>query len=87
MRGAVEARSAACCHKDGPFKATYWWRGRSRRRRSGGSLSRRRVDRLPELEAWVDREHPHEVPEWVTAPVTGGSEAYLKWVVEETSPR
>ncbi len=25
-------------------------------------------------------------PQWVTLPVTGGSEAYLSWVVDETRP-
>ncbi|MDQ0578132.1 hypothetical protein QF030_000310 [Streptomyces rishiriensis] len=42
------------------------------------------ADRLPVLEAWLHEKHPYDVPQWITLPVTGGSEAYLSWVVEET---
>ncbi len=31
------------------------------------------------------RNTTYDVPEWITLPVTGGSEPYLSWVVEETS--
>ncbi|EFL19041.1 divalent-cation tolerance protein CutA [Streptomyces sp. C] len=86
VRGAVEARLAACCHIDGPFSATYWWQGKIETAQEWRLSYKTTVDRLPELEAWVAEEHPYEVPEWVTVPVTGGSEAYLKWVVEETTP-
>ena len=36
---------------------------------------------------WLHEKHPYDVPQWVTLPVTGGSEAYLSWVVEETHPQ
>ncbi len=45
------------------------------------------TDRLPALEAWLHENHPFDVPQWITLPVTGGSEAYLSWVVEETHPQ
>lgn len=43
------------------------------------------TDRLPALEAWLHEKHPYDVPQWIILPVTGGSEAYLSWVVEETA--
>ncbi|MEU6895391.1 divalent cation tolerance protein CutA [Streptomyces sp. NPDC046557] len=39
----------------------------------------------PALAARVAGTHRCEVPAWITLPVTGGSDGYLKWVVEESA--
>lgn len=85
-RGAVENRLAACAHIDHPFTATYWWKGAIETAQEWRISYKTTTQRLPELEAWVAQQHSYEVPEWITFPVTGGSAAYLKWVIEETSP-
>jgi periplasmic divalent cation tolerance protein len=86
-RGAVENRLAACAHIDHPFTAVYRWKGAIETAQEWRISYKTTTDRLPELEAWVAGQHSYEVPEWITLPVTGGSEAYLKWVVEESSPQ
>ncbi|MFD7707884.1 divalent-cation tolerance protein CutA [Streptomyces sp. NPDC059785] len=86
-RGAVENRLAACAHIDAPFTAVYRWKGAVETAREWRVSYKTTLDRLPELEAWVTAEHPYDVPEWITLPVTGGSDAYLAWVVEETRPQ
>lgn len=86
-RGAVESRLAACAHIDQPFAATYWWKGAIETAQEWRISYKTTTERLPELEAWVAEQHSYEVPEWITLPVTGGSQAYLKWVAEETSPQ
>ncbi|GGS93498.1 divalent-cation tolerance protein CutA [Streptomyces chromofuscus] len=83
--GAVEARLAACAHVDSPFTAVYRWKGNIETAQEWRISYKTTTDRLPELSAWVAREHSYEVPEWITLPVTGGSEAYLSWVVEESA--
>ncbi|WP_324787045.1 divalent-cation tolerance protein CutA [Streptomyces sp. H51] len=86
-RGAVENRLAACAHIDPPFNAVYWWKDALETAQEWRISYKTTQERLPELEAWVSEQHSYEVPEWVTLPVTGGSEAYLAWVVEESTPR
>ncbi|MFF4763990.1 divalent-cation tolerance protein CutA [Streptomyces sp. NPDC001292] len=86
-RGAVENRLAACAHIDQPFTAVYWWDSAIQTAREWRISYKTTTERLPELEAWVSKQHGYEVPEWITLPVTGGSEAYLAWVVEESTPR
>ncbi|UXY33080.1 divalent-cation tolerance protein CutA [Streptomyces sp. HUAS TT20] len=86
-RGAVENRLAACAHIDQPFTAVYRWKGAIETAQEWRISYKTTTDRRPELEAWVTERHSYEVPEWITLPVTGGSEAYLEWVVEESSPR
>ncbi|KAF2774917.1 MULTISPECIES: divalent-cation tolerance protein CutA [Streptomyces] len=86
-RGAVENRLAACAHIDQPFTAVYRWKNAIETAQEWRISYKTTTDRLPELEAWVSKQHSYEVPEWITLPVTGGSDAYLAWVVDESSPR
>ncbi|MFD3999062.1 divalent-cation tolerance protein CutA [Streptomyces sp. NPDC058583] len=83
--GAVEARVAACAHIDPAFTAVYRWKGVIETAQEWRISYKTTTDRLPELEAWVAEKHSYEVPEWITLPVSGGSVAYLSWVVEETT--
>ncbi|MFF6836934.1 divalent-cation tolerance protein CutA [Streptomyces sp. NPDC012438] len=84
--GAVEARVAACAHIDPIFTAVYRWKGSIETAQEWRISYKTTTSRLPELAAWVAEKHSYEVPEWITLPVSGGSEAYLSWVVEETTP-
>ncbi|MGW7281042.1 divalent-cation tolerance protein CutA [Streptomyces sp. NPDC054844] len=86
-RGAVENRLAACAHIDQPFTAVYRWKNAIETAQEWRISYKTTTGRLPELEAWVTEQHSYEVPEWITLPVTGGSEAYLAWVVDESSPQ
>ncbi|MEU4166120.1 divalent-cation tolerance protein CutA [Streptomyces sp. NPDC026665] len=84
-RGAVENRLAAGAHIDPPLTAVYWWKGEIQTVREWRVSYKTTTDRLPELAAWVAREHSYEVPEWVVLPITGGSPAYLAWVAEQST--
>ncbi|MEV6959387.1 divalent-cation tolerance protein CutA [Streptomyces sp. NPDC051207] len=84
-RGAVESGLAACAHVDAPFTAFYRWQDKVETAQEWRISYKTTTDRLAELEAWVAGKHSYDVPEWITLPVTGGSDAYLSWVVEETS--
>lgn len=84
-RGAVQGRLAACAHIDQPFTAVYRWGNAVETAQEWRISYKTTAERLPDLEAWVAREHSYDVPEWITLPVTGGSEAYLAWVAEETA--
>ncbi|MGW6911758.1 divalent-cation tolerance protein CutA [Streptomyces sp. NPDC054940] len=86
-RGAVEHRLAAGAHIDPPLTAVYWWLGKIETAREWRVSYKTTTDRLQELAAWVAQEHSYDVPEWVVLPVTGGSEAYLSWVVDESSAK
>ncbi|MER5973664.1 divalent-cation tolerance protein CutA [Streptomyces sp. NPDC002055] len=84
-RGAVESKLAAGVHIDAPVTAVYWWKSEVETAREWRISYMTTTDHLQQLEAWLSENHPYDVPQWITLPVTGGSEAYLSWVVEETS--
>ncbi|MDX3112705.1 MULTISPECIES: divalent-cation tolerance protein CutA [Streptomyces] len=86
-RGAVENHLAAGAHIDPPLTAVYWWKGRIETTREWRISYKTSSDRLPELETWVAQEHTYEVPEWVVLPIVGGSDAYLSWVVDESTAK
>lgn len=85
--GAVESRLAACAHIDQPFTAVYRWKNAIETAQEWRISYKTTRERLPDLAAWVSKQHSYDVPEWITLPVTGGSEAYLAWVVEESTPQ
>jgi periplasmic divalent cation tolerance protein len=76
-RDAVESKLTAGVHIDAPITAFYWWKGKVEAAQEWRISYMTSADRLPALEAWVHENHPYDVPQWVTLPVTGGSEAYL----------
>lgn len=84
-RGAVENKLAAGVHIDAPITAFYWWKSEVESAKEWRISYMTTQDRLPALEAWLHEQHPYEVPQWITLPVTGGTEAYLDWVVQEAT--
>ncbi|MGR4879336.1 divalent-cation tolerance protein CutA [Streptomyces sp. LARHCF249] len=85
-RGAVEARLAACAHIDAPFTAVYRWKGTVETATEWRISYKTTRERLPALGAWVAQEHGYDVPEWIVIQVDAGSDAYVWWVTEETTP-
>ncbi|MFJ7420556.1 divalent-cation tolerance protein CutA [Streptomyces uncialis] len=84
--GAVEARLAACAHIDGPFTAVYRWKGDLIRDKEWRISYKTTRERLPALAEWVEAAHSYEVPQWIVLAVDGGSEEFLSWVAQESTP-
>ena len=42
--------------------------------------------RYPDLEAFLVRSHPYEVPEIIALPLSAGSAAYLRWAIDNSTP-
>jgi len=40
----------------------------------------------PALEAWLQAEHPYELPEIVAIPIERGLPAFLRWIDEAARP-
>jgi periplasmic divalent cation tolerance protein len=80
----VETRMAACVQVIGPIRSTYWWKGKVEEASEWLCVMKTRKDLYSDLEASLKAVHPYEVPEIVAVPLTKGSEAYLRWIEEET---
>ena len=80
----VETRVAACVQVIGPIRSTYWWKGKVEEAGEWLCVMKTREELYSDLEASLKAVHPYEVPEIVAVPLTKGSEAYLRWIEEET---
>lgn len=79
----VDLQLAACVQVSGPVTSTFRWQGKidvAEEWLCTAKTSRQHVAAIQEV---LKRLHPYEVPELVATPIVGGSEAYLKWLVEQ----
>lgn len=84
-RSLVENRVAACVNVLGECVSVYRWKGAVESAGEVPVLIKTRAARFDEVEAAIRALHPYELPEIVAVPVVRGLEAYLQWVVDETS--
>ena len=80
----VENGLAACVNILAPCHSVYRWQGAVEKATEIPLLIKTRAERYPELEAAIRDQHPYELPEIITLPVSGGLPAYLDWVSKET---
>jgi len=83
---AVEARLAACANVVAPVHSIYRWKGAVHRDTEHLLLLKTTRERLDALVALVRSRHSYETPEIIAVAAVGGSEAYLRWVADETAP-
>lgn len=83
--GLVEARLAACVSVLAECTSVYRWSGAIETAVEIPLLVKTRSTLLPEVEAFIRKHHAYQVPEIVAISVSGGSAAYLAWLVQETN--
>jgi periplasmic divalent cation tolerance protein len=79
----VDLRLAACVQVSGPVVSTFRWQGaieNAEEWRCTAKTTRRHLAAIGDV---LTRLHPYELPELVATPIVGGSDAYLKWLVEQ----
>ena len=84
-RTLVTERLAACINVLDEMTSVYRWEGvvsQERERQIVIKTSRARVEALRERLAAL---HPYDVPEFVVLTITGGSDAYLRWIGDSTA--
>lgn len=79
----VDLRLAACVQVSGPITSTYRWQGKVENAEEWLCSAKTSRAMLPAIQDLLKRLHPYELPELIATPITGGSEAYLKWLAEQ----
>ena len=85
-RDAVGQQYAACANLVPAVKSIYRWLGRVQQADETLVVYKTSVIRYPDLEAFLLRSHPYEVPEIIALPLSAGSAAYVRWVIDNSSP-
>lgn len=78
----VERRLAACVNVVPGIRSTYRWKGQVERADETLMVIKTTRSGVAALQDAMAALHPYDVPEIVVVPVAGGSDAYLRWVVE-----
>jgi periplasmic divalent cation tolerance protein len=78
-RETVRLGLAACVQIEGPVSSTYVWQGKLETSAEYRVVLKFIPARGRELESWVMKHHPYEVPEWVVVRAEYVSEKYLSW--------
>ncbi len=84
-RTLVDERLAACVNVHAPMMSTYRWKGTVERDAERQLVIKTTRTRVPALEERIRRLHPYELPELIVIAPDGGSDAYLRWVGEQTT--
>ena len=81
--GLVESGLAACVQIDAGVESVYWWEGKVQSEREWRLMVKFVEARSVELLAYIDANHPYDVPEWVVVRAEHVAPAYLKWALGE----
>jgi len=84
-RTLVEERLAACVNVVPGATSVYRWEGKLCEDVEALMVIKTSDAKADALMARIRAQHPYVNPELLVLPVGGGSEAYLKWVLEETA--
>jgi periplasmic divalent cation tolerance protein len=85
-RNLVEKKLAACANIVPRVESIYRWKGKVERAREALIVIKTTAKRLRELEREVKRAHSYDVPEFIVLPIIAGSQNYLAWLQESTTP-
>ena len=80
----VEKQLAACVNLIPAVESIFRWEGKVQAEKEVLAVIKTTSGRFAELERELLLLHPYDVPEVLALPVGAGSEAYLKWVRDET---
>lgn len=79
----IESQLAACVNTIPGVTSIYQWKGRIENESEVVGLIKTTEDRLAELEAWIQENHPYDEPEMIVLDIETGSSGYLDWVREQ----
>ncbi|UCG89735.1 MAG: divalent-cation tolerance protein CutA [Candidatus Heimdallarchaeota archaeon] len=82
----IEKKLAACVNLIHDVHSIYRWKGKIEEATEIILWCKTQDSLIEEIQAMIQESHPYDLPAFVVYPIHSGSEAYLKWIAEETQP-
>jgi periplasmic divalent cation tolerance protein len=76
----VEAALAACVNILPGLTSVYRWEGKIAKDSEVLLMIKTTEQRVAEVVAHIQREHPYDLPEVIAHPIVAGLDSYLEWV-------
>jgi periplasmic divalent cation tolerance protein len=76
----VEERAAACAQVTSPATSFFYWEGKLQRETEALIFVKTARDKRAAVQRVLFAHHPYQVPELIELPLTGGNEAYFRWM-------
>jgi periplasmic divalent cation tolerance protein len=80
----VEERLVACVNIVSSIRSIYRWEGKIADDREWLLIMKTPASHFAAVESRVKALHSYQMPEVIAVPIQAGSEAYLRWIREET---
>ena len=80
----VDQHLAGCVQIVGPIESVYRWQGSVETAQEWQCWAKTRRAKYSAVEQAIRRLHCYDVPEILVVPVSAGSQAYLRWLADET---
>jgi periplasmic divalent cation tolerance protein len=83
----ISEKLAACVNIIPAVTSVYRWEGQIQRDQEWLLIAKSRADLLDQVVQRLQVIHSYDLPEIIAVPLTGGSEAYLRWIDREVLHR
>jgi periplasmic divalent cation tolerance protein len=81
---ALGERYGASAHNFTPVRSIYTWQGQIHELTEGRVSLHTRRERVADIVARAEREHPYQVPGVSARPIIDGNPDYLAWIAAQT---